>query len=218
MNDTWKIEDAVSYGATILCGHKIRLRALSESDLPMLDKWWALPEWAVLQQPAVKPRPEGATADMFRQWSTNNSAGSVGFSIESLDTGNFIGHVTLYGAFIPERAATLSIIMAPEETGKGYGTDAVKTAINYGFLQMGLNRIELRTWAFNCRARNAYSNAGFTEEGRLREVVYFNGTHHDAIVMSILRSEWESGCQSDALGASDVKSPQLAPHAGKVSR
>ncbi len=127
---------------------------------------------------------------MFKQWSTNSTVGNTGFSIEALDTGAVIGHITLYGASLPERAATLAIILAPEETGKGYGTDAVKTAVNYGFLQMGLNRIELRTWAFNTRARNAYANAGFTEEGRLREVVYFNGTHHDAIIMSILRSEW----------------------------
>lgn len=148
---------------------------------------------------------------MFRQWSANTAAGSAGFSIETHGTGTFIGHVTLYGASMPERAATLAIIIAPEETGKGCGTDAVKMAINYGFLQMGLNRIELRTWAFNKRAWDAYSNAGFTEEGRLREVVYFNGTHHDAIVMSILRSEWETRRQPDALSASNSESPQLVP-------
>ncbi|PQZ93721.1 hypothetical protein CQ018_08690 [Arthrobacter sp. MYb227] len=88
------------------------------------------------------------------------------------------------------------IIIAPAETGKDYGTDAVRTAIDYGFHQMGLNRIELRVWAFDNRARKAYSNSGFTEDGRLREVTYFNGTHHDAIVMSVLRSEWELFRQS----------------------
>ncbi|WP_461635326.1 GNAT family N-acetyltransferase [Glutamicibacter soli] len=218
MTDNWDVEDAAAYGADILCGGKVRFRALSENDLPMLDKWWALPEWAILQQATIKPRPEGATADMFRQWSTNTTPGSAGFSVETLGSGNFIGHVTLHGASMPERAATLAIIIAPEETGKGYGTDAVKTAINYGFLQMGLNRIELRTWAFNKRARKAYASAGFTEEGRLREVVYFNGAHHDAIVMSILRSEWETRRQPDALTATNSNSPQLVPDLGKASQ
>ncbi|WP_411731262.1 GNAT family N-acetyltransferase [Paeniglutamicibacter sp.] len=216
MTDDWDMADAAAYGAGVLRGDKVRFRALAENDLPMLDKWWALPEWAVLQQATVKPSPEGSTAEMFRQWSTNTTPGSAGFSIETLGTGTFIGHVTLYGASMPERAATLAIILAPEETGKGYGTDAVRTAIDYGFLQMGLNRIELRTWAFNKRARNAYSNAGFTEEGRLREVVYFNGTHHDAIVMSVLRSEWETLRQPGALTATNSNSPQLVPDLGKA--
>lgn len=217
MTDDWNIEDAAAYGAGILRGDKVRFRALSENDLPTLDKWWALPEWAILQQATIKPRPEGATADMFRQWSTNTTAGSAGFSIEALGSGTFIGHVTLYGASMPERAATLAIIIAPEETGKGYGTDAVKTAINYGFLQMGLNRIELRTWAFNKRARNAYSNAGFTEEGRLREVVYFNGTHHDAVVMGILRSEWEARRRPVALATTNSTSPEMVSSSGTTS-
>ncbi|WP_181149785.1 GNAT family N-acetyltransferase [Arthrobacter sp. MYb227] len=192
MTNNWNIGDAVTYGTNVLCGDKIRFRALAESDLPLLEKWWGLPEWSVLQQTTIRPCPAGSTAEMFKQWSINSTPGSIGLSIETRESGSFIGHVTLYGASMPERAATLAIILAPEETGKGYGTDAVKTAIDYGFLQMGLNRIELRVWAFNQRAHKAYSNAGFTEEGRLREVLYFNGTHHDAIVMSILRSEWKS--------------------------
>lgn len=139
MTDAWDVEDATAYGLGILGGDKVRLRALVDSDLPLLDNWWALPEWAVLQQTTIKPRPEGSTADMFRQWSTNVTAGMARFSIETLETGTFIGHVTLYGASLPERAATLAIILSPEETGKGFGADVVKTVVRYGFLQMGLN-------------------------------------------------------------------------------
>lgn len=38
MTDNWTIEDAVSYGADILCGDEVRFRALSDNDLLMLEK------------------------------------------------------------------------------------------------------------------------------------------------------------------------------------
>lgn len=118
MTDNWDVEDAASYGAGILCGDEVRFRALSENDLPVLDKWWALPEWAILQQATIKPRPEGSTSDMFRQWSTNTTPGSAGFSIETLGPGSFIGHVTLYGASMPKEPQPLRSSSPPKKREK----------------------------------------------------------------------------------------------------
>lgn len=197
MQSITDIESAAAYGSSILQGRAIRFRGLHEEDLPLLDKWWSKPEWAVLQQDTVRPRPAMAAGDRFRTWSENASPGNVGFCIETNDSASLVGHVTLAGASLPTRTATLAIIMAPEATGRGLGADALQTAIRYGFLQMGLNKIELRTWAFNARALRAYSKAGFVEEGRLREAVFFNGTHHDAVLMGILRREWDEATSID---------------------
>ncbi|MBM7781837.1 GNAT family N-acetyltransferase [Arthrobacter tumbae] len=191
MSQFANVEEATAYGAGILEGDRVRFRRLHESDLEKLDQWWSAPEWAVLQQSTIRPRPEGSAAELYREWSANATSASVGFSIEIQETKDFIGHVALYGATIPERAATLGVILDPVKTGQGYGTDAVKTAIRYGFLQMGLNRIELQAWAFNTRAIRAYSKAGFVEEGRRREAVFYDGAFHDQIIMSILQREWD---------------------------
>jgi RimJ/RimL family protein N-acetyltransferase len=55
---------------------------------------------------------------------------------------------------------------------------------------LNLNRVFLRVYAENVRAKRAYDKAGFVEEGRLREGVYKYGKYDDVIVMSVLRSEW----------------------------
>ncbi|CEA08291.1 Putative ribosomal N-acetyltransferase YdaF [Arthrobacter saudimassiliensis] len=190
MNQFETVEDARVYGASLLAGARVRLRALADTDLPALAAWWADPAASALQTATVRPRPEGSFEQMFRQWSGNGDPGSVGFSIEARDTGQLIGHVTLYGAALPERAATLAIILGTEHSGQGYGPDAVRTAVGYGFRQMGLNRIELRTWAFNTRARRAYESAGFKEEGRRRQAAFFDGRFHDEVIMAVLRDEW----------------------------
>jgi RimJ/RimL family protein N-acetyltransferase len=184
------ITDAQSYSAALLIGDKARFRPTTDEDLPVLSEWWADPRWAVLQQSTIRPMPATAIEAMFRQWSANTDPNSVGFSIEGLSGEGLVGHITLYGAMIPERAATLAVIVGPDHVGHGYGSDAVRTMVRYGFLQMGLNRIELRTWAFNSRGIRVYAKAGFTEEGRLRDAVFYDGDFHDQVIMSILQREW----------------------------
>jgi RimJ/RimL family protein N-acetyltransferase len=183
--------DPQRYGAGILQGERIRLRALEDADLPDLVRWWREPEWAILQQLSVRPRPEGDIAEQFRKWSANAGAGGdVGFSVTDRTSGRLVGHVTLYGALLLTRSATLTVMIGSEHTGSGYGTDAVRTLVEYGFRELGLNRIQLHVFAFNARARATYRKVGFVEEGVLREAVFHDGAFHDEVVMSVLAREW----------------------------
>jgi len=182
--------DPQRYGAGILQGERIRLRALEDGDLPDLVRWWRDPEWAVLQQLTARPRPEADVVEQFRKWSANEEAGSVGFCVTDRTSGQLLGHVTLYGARLLTRAATLTVMIGSEHVGAGYGTDAVRTLVDYGFREMGLNRIELRVFAYNARARAAYAKVGFVEEGVLRETVFHDGAFNDEIVMSVLARDW----------------------------
>lgn len=190
MTQQWNINEAKTYGSQLLRGDLVQLRALQEEDLNSLATWWSSPEWSVLQQSTIRPRPLQLNAEMFRAWSKNESSEEIGFSVESIHSKQFVGHITLYGARLPERAATLSIIISPERVGQGIGTDAVKVMLRYAFLELGLNRVELRTFAFNSRAQKSYLKSGFKVEGTLREAIFHNGVHHDVCVMGILKSDW----------------------------
>ena len=46
--------------------------------------------------------------------------------------------------------------------------------------------------ADNPRAIRSYEKSGFVEEGRLRAHYWHDGRHRDAVVMGILRDEWEA--------------------------
>lgn len=185
-------ESAQAYGRDLLTGEHVRLRALDERDLPHLERWWSDPEWQVFQQLTVRPQPDGATQEQFKRWSTNDSASGAGFSIETIESGQFVGHVTLWGAALPSRSATLGIIVGPNHVGRGYGTDAVRVAARYGFRSMGLHRIGLAVAAFNTRGLRAYEKAGFQVEGVRREAVFLNGAFTDEVLMGLLRQDWEA--------------------------
>ncbi len=76
--------------------------------------------------------------------------------------------------------------------GKGYGTDAMRTLVGFGFGELNLHRIMLRVYDDNPRAVRAYEKVGFKTEGRLRESNFHDGRYRDALVMAILRPEWEA--------------------------
>lgn len=182
-------DQAHAYGRALLVGQRVRLRALREEDLTTLDAWWEDPEQQALQQLAVRPRPAGASTEQHRRWGANADASGAGFSVETRD-GLFVGHTTLWGAKLPERDARLAIMIGPGHQGSGYGTEAVRLMVRYGFLAMGLNRIQVETFAFNDRARRAYAAAGFVAEGVRREAVWIDGGFADEVIMAILRREW----------------------------
>lgn len=46
--------------------------------------------------------------------------------------------------------------------------------------------------ASNVGGVKAYTKAGFQQEGVLRQALYRDEMYHDAIVMAMLRSEWEA--------------------------
>lgn len=180
---------ATEYGRRLLRGERTLLRPATEQDLATIDAWWNDPEQAILQHSTVLPAPAGRTAELLRAWSANASAGAVGFAVVELSDATLAGHATLYGGALPQRCATLAIILGPHAVGRGLGPDAVGTLVDYGFDELGLHRIELRTAAFNTRARAAYRRAGFVEEGVRRDAFFHAGAFHDEVLMSVLSHE-----------------------------
>ena len=81
-------------------------------------------------------------------------------------------------------------IFNKEFWGKGYGTEALKLLISFGFNNLNMNRIGLDVFSFNERAINSYKKLGFQEEGRIREDLFYDGEYHDAVLMGLLKREF----------------------------
>ncbi len=115
------------------------------------------------------------------------------FAICLVEDGRHIGNTGLHRATPENRTADLGIMIGEKDCwGQGYGTDAVRTLLRFGFEEMNLNRVALTVYDFNERAIASYRKCGFIEEGRLRQGVYQRGRYIDVLLMSVLRSEWEA--------------------------
>jgi RimJ/RimL family protein N-acetyltransferase len=138
----------------------------------------------------VTPPSEAAAKERIAKWSANEKD-DVGFAIETLDDPPvLVGYIHLFGVRAKDRCATLGIAISREYIGRGYGTDAVRVIVGYGFREMGLHRIQLSVAPFNPAGIRAYQKAGFVEEGRYRASVLHDGRWYDEVLMSILDHEW----------------------------
>lgn len=189
-SDIWNTENAQDYGINLLISEHIRLRELQDDDLPILTQWWNSPEFMALQGSLVLPHPGTEAAELFKGRSLNRgTTDGVGLCI-TLPDDTLIGHTALYNYNAPARSAELMIMIGGSNVGQGYGTMATKMIIDFGFREMGLNRIGLSVWAYNERALRTFYRAGFREEGRERQAGFHDGQFHDRIIMGLLASEY----------------------------
>ena len=129
-----------------------------------------------------------------RKWLEDgiDSKDSQIFGIIESKSNKIIGNCGIHRIDSIDRTATLGIFIGDkEERNKGYGTEAIKLLLDYGFNYLNLHEIQLDVIAFNKRAIKCYEKAGFKEYGRRRECEYLNGKYYDLISMDILRSEFK---------------------------
>ena len=86
------------------------------------------------------------------------------FSMLEKETRKFIGNTSLFN--INGDEAEWGIVMTASMQNKGYGTEALKRMIGYGFNEGGFRRIYLGVYVDNPRAIHVYEQCGFKEYDR----------------------------------------------------
>lgn len=113
------------------------------------------------------------------------------FTIVEKETNIPVGQTSFVRIDYVSRMATFFLaIWDPEHWSKGYGTEATKLMVDYGFEILNLNRIQLHVAVENKNAIRAYEKCGFKIEGTLREAMYHHNKYCDFHLMAILRSEF----------------------------
>ena len=77
------------------------------------------------------------------------------------------------------RKCVIGYELAPHAQGKGYMAEALAGAVQWGFENMALNRIEAQIHPDNAPSIKLAVSLGFVEEGRLREVGHWGGQYHE---------------------------------------
>jgi len=88
-------------------------------------------------------------------------------------------------------AAEIGYMIAPDEWGEGYATDAVETICRYAFDERRLNKVYATVYETNPASRRVLEKAGFTEEGVHRDEGFAEGEHVDVHRYGLLVDEWE---------------------------
>lgn len=105
--------------------------------------------------------------------------------------GIVIGDIALQKIDRVNRKCSIGMgIARVKDRAQGFGQQAVKLMLKYGFEFLGMERICANTLSMNVGAQKALEKCGFILEGREREAVYLNGRKYDRLNYAILKSEY----------------------------
>lgn len=112
------------------------------------------------------------------------------FGIFEAKTDSHIGNVKIGGINWIHRYGDIGIIIGePEGRGKGYGAYAVEMVCHYAFTELNLRKVIAGMYANNVASIAAFSKAGFTKTGTMKEHYLCNGTFVDGVLMELLKEE-----------------------------
>ncbi|MGA6117010.1 GNAT family N-acetyltransferase [Sphingobacterium anhuiense] len=100
------------------------------------------------------------------------------FTINTRDTHQFAGTITLWRINIEKNSAELGYALLPEFQGKGLMTSAIQLVLNYAIFTLKLNHIEAKTVRDNLKSRQLLEKNGFIllpdviDENNADNVVY----------------------------------------------
>jgi RimJ/RimL family protein N-acetyltransferase len=123
------------------------------------------------------------------------------FTIVDQESGQPLGRILLFNLDSVNRSAMLGIFIGEKDFWKrGYGAEALRLILDYGFNLLNLHSIMLGVFAFNERAIRSYHKAGFREIGRRREARIVAGKAYDVVFLDILEDEFRAVHGTGAAG------------------
>lgn len=107
--------------------------------------------------------------------------------------GELVGMVSRYWESQKTRWMEVGIVIYADGLwSKGIGTQALTKWVGQTFEAFpSINHLGLTTWSGNPAMMALARKIGFQEEGRIRQVRYWQGYYYDSMKYGVLRSEWK---------------------------
>jgi RimJ/RimL family protein N-acetyltransferase len=84
-------------------------------------------------------------------------------------------------------------LFRPDDRGKGYGADAIRTLTDHLFDTEGAARVQAGTRVDNVAMRRVFERLGFAEEGTMRDFLTAANGRADCVLYAVTRSQREAG-------------------------
>lgn len=107
-----------------------------------------------------------------------------------LGTGSIIGLCALANIDRQNRKAELGYFIGSKHQGMGYGSEAIRLILGFGFKRLELNRVYARVLVGNDRSAALLDSLGFRNEGVARQDVFHLGRYLDDFTFSILKNDY----------------------------
>jgi RimJ/RimL family protein N-acetyltransferase len=170
-----------------LIGEKVYLSPVSTDDFELFMQWvndMEITQYVSMSQRIFSELLEKDAIEKMAK-SENN------FTIVDLETDNAIGSCGYVSITEINRKATIGIWLGDKNYwSRGYGSDAMRLLLDFGFSVKNYNQMNLKVYSFNERAIRCYEKVGFKRQGVMRDDIIRGDKKFDSIYMDILASEY----------------------------
>ena len=172
-----------------LKSNRLHLRALMENDLTNVYLQWLNDDEVCRNNShAVFPNTEHKMKTYYESLQNQNQ---VVLAIIHTDSAKHIGNVSLQNINWISRNAEFAMLLGDKEYwGGGYGEEAAKLIVEYGFSRLNLHRIYCGTLEDNESMKKLAGKLKMTEEGLRREAIFKNGQYHNIMEYGVLKDEF----------------------------
>lgn len=171
-----------------LVGERIYLSPMDSEDVEKFTTWLNDLETTLNLQSAPRLISREAEQEFLRKLSSEGFS----FAMVNGEADELMGSCGLLNVDQVQRSAELGIFIGEKKyRGMGYGTEAIRLVLEFGFNLLNLHSIYLRVRSFNEAGYRCYTKVGFREIGRRRECVLIGGKYFDEIYMDILDREFQ---------------------------
>lgn len=176
-----------------LATERLMLREMTPDDVNALLKHFGNPE--VVKFIAMQPIKTIEQANEWLKWMGGFFAAKDGlrWGITQQD-GNFVGSAGLHRWNREAHYAQIGCDIAYPYWGQGYGQEAMRQIIEFGWEQMKLNRIEADIVKGNQRSAHVLEKLGFKKEGVLRQRILKGGKYYDVHIYGLLLCDYQDNC------------------------
>src|SRR3989475_8558860 len=148
--------EAVLEARRVLRGERILLRPLASSDLRRCVKWFSDPQ-IIRFLGRDAPGTLAEEERWFRDYERRTDEQIFAIEVE----GQHVGNLGLHKIDRVHRKAEVGIVIGePSFWSQGYGTEARRGVLRYGFDGLGLHKISLDVLEYNTRALRTYERLG----------------------------------------------------------
>jgi RimJ/RimL family protein N-acetyltransferase len=191
-------------------GRLVHLRPGERTDIPLFVRW--LTDARTTDHLALRsPIGEAMEERWFEDMLDHHGRDRWFFVICQLEDDRAVGSIDLHALDLTNGSAGLGILIGdPADTSQGYGSDAIRALLDFGFGELRLERIWLDVYDDNARARHVYERIGFIHEGTFRRGLFRHGRYVDVHRMAVLRGEWTTpgDAKSRMTGSTGQASPR----------
>lgn len=158
-----------AFDPIILATERLTLRFFTPHDAeahyaiyadPRVARYGSRPAWTDIEQ---------ARENIAHTMEGYANASALRFAIDLAATGEMIGNASLHAFHSQNRRCELGYALGTSHWGKGYVTEALRAALDYGFDMLDLNRVEADIDPRNEASARVLERLGFRKEGHMPE-------------------------------------------------